>query len=89
MNICRESEIVEDDEGEMHVSDERVWENRVDKFFNEGGDVGSAQRQELWAVVERFREVFAELPGKARNYVCELKVREHSPYVQRSYPVPF
>ena len=27
VNICRESEIVENDEGEMHVSDERVWEN--------------------------------------------------------------
>ena len=54
-----------------------------------GGVVGSPQRQELWAVVERFRNVFAELPGKARDYVCELKVREHSPYMQRSYPVPF
>ena len=67
----------------------RVWENRADKFFNEGGVVGSPQRQELWAVIERFRDVFAELPGKARDYVCELKIREHSPYMQRSYPVPF
>ena len=39
--------------------------------------------------MEHYRDVFAELPGKARNYVCELKVREHSPYMQRSYPVPF
>ena len=23
------------------------------------------------------------------SYVCELKIREHSPYMQRSYPVPF
>ena len=43
----------------------------------------------MWAVVERFKEVFAELPGKARNYVCEMKVRDHTPYMQRSYPVPF
>ena len=33
--------------------------------------------------------MFAELPGRARNYECELKVREHTPYVQRSYSVPF
>ena len=24
----------------MHVSDERVWEDRADKFFNEGGVIG-------------------------------------------------
>ncbi len=89
VNICREREIVESEEEEMHVSDKRIWENRADKFFNEGGVVGSPQCEEFWAVVERFREVFAELPGKARNYVCELKVREHSPYMQRSYPVLF
>ena len=33
VNICRESEIVENEEREMYVSDERVWENRADKFF--------------------------------------------------------
>ena len=41
----------------MYESDERIWENRADKFFNEGGVVGSPQQQELWAVVERFRAV--------------------------------
>ena len=39
--------------------------------------------------MDRFKEVFAELPGRARNYDCELKVREHTPFVQRSYPVPY
>ena len=49
----------------------------------------SSQRASLWRVVENFREVFADVPGRARNYECELKVREHAPYVQRSYPVPY
>ena len=81
VNVCREKEV--------DVSGERVWENRAGKFVNEGGVVGRPQREELWAVVDRFKEVFAELPGRARNYECELKVREHTPFVQRSYPVPF
>ena len=51
--------------------------------------VGNTQREELWAVVERFRAVFDESPGKAKDYICELKVRDHAPYMQRSYPVPF
>ena len=43
----------------------------------------------MWRGVENFREVFADVPGRARNYECELKVREHAPYAQRSYPVPY
>ena len=54
VNVCQESESME--------NDERVWENRAKIFFNEGGVVGGPQRQELWAVIERFRGVFAELP---------------------------
>ena len=80
MNDCRESE-----EREIDESEERVWENKADNFFNEGVVVGRLQCEELWAVVDRFKEVFAELPGRARNYECELEVREHTPFMQRRY----
>ena len=83
MCVCRESER----EGDM--SEERIWEDRAVKFCSEGGVVGSSQREALWRVVECFRGVFADIPGRARNYECELKVREYAPYVQRSYPVPY
>ena len=73
----------------MHERNESVWANRADKFFNENTVVGNTQREELWAVVEQYREVFDESPGKAKDYICELKVRDHAPYMQRSYPVPF
>ena len=49
VNICRESEIGENEEREVYASDERIWERWADKFFNEGGVVGSPQRQ-AWAV---------------------------------------
>ena len=51
--------------------------------------IGSSQRESLWRGGENFREVFADIPGRARDYECELRVREHAPYVQRSYPVPY
>ena len=60
-----------------------------DRFCGEGGAVGSSQREALWQVVEGFRGVFGGEPGRAKGYECELKVREHAPYVQRSYPVPY
>ena len=33
--------------------------------------------------------MFADIPRRARNYECELKVREHAPYIQRRYQVPY
>ena len=53
------------------------------------GVIGSSQRKALWRGVEDYRGVFAGEPGRAKGYECELKVREHAPYVQRSYPVPY
>ena len=38
---------------ESMENDKRVWEKRAEIFFNEGGIVGSPQRQELWAVIAR------------------------------------
>ena len=78
MNMCRE-----------RVSEERIWADRAVKFCGEGGAMRSSQREALWRVVEGFRGVFAGEPGRAKGYKCELKVREHAPYVQRSYPVPY
>ena len=63
--------------------------NKTEKVSKLYSVVRSPQHRALWRVVASFREVFAELPGRARNYECELKVREHAPYVQRSYLVPF
>ena len=54
INICLESDSLENEEREMHESNESVWANRADKFFNENTVVGNTQREELWAVVERF-----------------------------------
>lgn len=75
--------------GENEMSGEQKWESRAQLFFNSGGDMESQNKCELWGVIEGFKEVFSDLPGEARNYVCELRVREHAPFVQRSYPVPY
>ena len=76
-------------ERENDEREEQIREERAHKFCSEGGVVRSPQRRALWRGVESFKEGFAELPGRARNYECELKIREHAPYVQRSYLVPF
>ena len=73
MNVCSESKI------EYEENVDRLWNERALKFCSEGGVIESSQRESLWRVVENFREVFADVPGRARNYECELKVREHAP----------
>ena len=85
VNSCRQRE-----------SMQRVLKERWMKVVRECGKiglkgdvVGADQRESLWQVIEKFRRVFAEIPGRARGYECELKVREHTPFMQRSYPVPY
>ena len=56
INICLESDSLENEEREMHERNESVWANRADKFFNENTVVGNTQREELWAVVEQYRD---------------------------------
>ena len=73
----------------LDVYKRQVWEIRADKFRSEGSGVGSGQRAALWQVVEQFKGVFADVPGRAKDYECTLQIREHTPFMQRSYPVPY
>ena len=79
VNSCREGEYIESFEGELNESSEEMWEERADKFCSEGEVVRSDQRASLWHVIEQFRRVFAEIPGRAKGYECVLQVREHTP----------
>ena len=51
--------------------------------------VRSDQRASLWQGIEQFRGVFADIPGRTKGYECVLQVRERTPFMQRSYPVPY
>ena len=86
INWCREAEYIYDDDNEMSNINDAVWEIRADKFRSEGSGVGSGQRAALWQGVERVKGVFADVPGRAKDYECTLQIREHTPFVQRSYP---
>ena len=86
INGCREVEYIDEEDNDARDVSDAVWEIRADKFRSEGYDVGSGQRAALWQVIERYRGVFADVPGRAKNYECVLQIREHTPFMQRSYP---
>ena len=86
VSACIETEYMSELESEKSNINDAVWELRADEFCSEGEVVRSGQRAALWQVIERYRGVFAEVPGRAREYECVLQIREHTPFMQRSYP---
>lgn len=64
-------------------------ESRAWIFVVGHGNMESHERSVLQKSICKFREVFSELPDKARNYLWDLGVREHRPFVYKSCLVPY
>ena len=84
VSACIEAEYMSESESEKSNINDAVWELRADEFCSEGEVVRSGQRAALWQVIVRYRGVFAEVPGRAREYECVLQIREHAPFMQLS-----
>lgn len=48
----------------------------------------SQEKSVLWGMLQEYKKFFL-ICGKARNYVCDLVVKEHKAFTHRSYPVPY
>lgn len=80
MNMGRWESLVQKEGG-----NELSWECRAQMVVEVDGNMGSKEMSVLWELLWEFNEVFSELPGKARNCVCELRVKKHMPFMHRSY----
>lgn len=45
--------------------------------------------EQLLEVLQRFRNVFSDTPGKIKNFVGKIIVEPNAPIVKKSYPIPF
>lgn len=59
------------------------------KNINTGVPLNKTQLSKLRLVLERFGDVFVQKLGKANCYQHEIKMSEHTPFIKRSYPVPY
>ena len=55
-----------------------LWEKKIKEILsfqtkNVRDKISKEQRQELVRIYNRYRSVFSDSPGKAKNFVCELK----------------
>lgn len=49
--------------------------------------MGSPERSILLELLQVFKDIFLELPEKARNYMCKIVVKVQKPFMDRSYLV--
>ena len=50
--------------------------------------VSVEQKEKLVGIYNKYRKVFSDSPGKAKNFICELKFRDTVKFNRRSYPIP-
>lgn len=47
------------------------------------------EREQLYALLDEFRDVFADEPGLTTEYVARIPVRDTTPFKQKMYPIPW
>ncbi|XP_060846327.1 uncharacterized protein LOC132925991, partial [Rhopalosiphum padi] len=50
--------------------------------------LGDEQRLEFAQLLDQYRHIFSDRPGKIEQYQCRIKVKEGEPVYQRPYPIP-
>lgn len=49
----------------------------------------SNEKKQLQGLLEKYREIFSETPGRTNRYEHIIELHDYSPFYKRSYPIPF
>ena len=77
---------------EIVTSETDLWKEKLQEIlsFQVKGSreaVSVEQRQDLVNIYNKYIRVFSNLPGKARNFVCELRFHNSVNLNRKSYPI--
>uniref|UniRef100_A0A1Y1LVD3 RNA-directed DNA polymerase n=1 Tax=Photinus pyralis TaxID=7054 RepID=A0A1Y1LVD3_PHOPY len=51
---------------------------------------GSREENEaIEELISQYEDIFSTKPGLVKNFVCQLKIKEATPFFKKSYPIPF
>ena len=75
-----------------HVTESDIWQEKIEEIMEfQGGNseesISVEEKQRLIEIYNKYSQVFSDSPGKARNFLCELKFKEAVSFNRRSYPI--
>ena len=50
-------------------------------------EITTIQKRQLIEIYQKYRKVFSNLPGKAKNFICELSFHTPINFNKKSYPI--
>ena len=69
--------------------DEKIQEIRRFKSTTRDHSPSPDQIEMLVRIYNRYRHVFSDVPGKVKNYQCELRFKEPVNFNRKSYPIAY
>ena len=76
-------------QGSIHPEEE--WNKKLKEIYSfqvtNGKEVTEEQKEQLVEVYNKYRNTFSDLPGKAKNFVCELEFHNSIKFNTKSYPI--
>ena len=75
----------------QEVTESKIWQEQIEEiieFQNRQAPeiISVEQKQQLIKIYNKYKSVFSESPGKAKNFLCELKFKENVNFNKRSSP---
>ena len=86
--------ISEDTEGSDNpLDDAEIWESPTSKEesylnVNVSEHLSVDQKQELWDLLEKYRQIFSSKPGHSNMWTCKVVLESDKPVRAKQYPIP-
>lgn len=81
--------VVEEGESDSPLPTFKVNEGKGIESVTLGSNLDEAQRDDMCNLLEEFRDIFSEVPGKTNLLECRLELTTTKPISTSQYPLPF
>lgn len=73
-------------------TEDELWQQKIEELMSfkstsPDEQLTENQLQNLADIYQRYRHVFSEHPGKAKNFQCKLKFKDNVSFNRKSYPI--
>lgn len=64
-------------------------ENEIREAVEAASTLNEAEKERLYELIFKYRGVFSDEPGLASNFWFRIQVKDETPFISKSYPIPF
>ena len=90
--------MIQDERGEFRTPpqgsaypEKEEWNKKLNETYSfqvtRGENIAQEPKERLVSVHNRYKNTFSDLPGKAKNFVCELEFHNPIKFNKKSYPI--